>query len=99
MSKREENKCERQNVAFLASWGLAILNCLEDQPGLVVGSQWRVGCVMRSCACLYDWISGGTRRTLHHEEGSVVFVQLMMTKASLPYCDIQGQPEAFTTTT
>lgn len=99
MSKTEENKCERQNVAYLASSDLAKLKCVEDQPSLVVGSQRCVGCVMRSCACLCEWGFGDTRRILHHEAASEVFVKLMLTEALLPYCSIQGQPEALSTAT
>ena len=54
VSKTEENNCERQNVAYLASSDLAKLECVEDQPSLVVGTQRCGGCVMRSRACLCE---------------------------------------------
>lgn len=53
-SKMEGNKWQGQGVAYLASSDLRMLNCVEDQPDLVEESQWRVGCVMRSCACLCE---------------------------------------------
>ena len=55
MSKMEVNKCEGQGVAYLASSDLGMRNCVENRQGLVVESQWSVGCVMRSCACLCEW--------------------------------------------
>ena len=54
MSKMEESKYEGHKVACLASSDLEILSSVEDQPDVVVESQWRVGCVMRSCACLSE---------------------------------------------
>ncbi len=66
--------CEEQGVNNLASLFLGMLKCVESQLGLVVGSQLRVGCVMRSCACPCEWILGDTRRTLHHEAASAVYV-------------------------
>ena len=54
MSKMEVNKCEGQSVTYLASSDLGMQNCVENQPDLVVESQWSVGCVMRSCACLCE---------------------------------------------
>lgn len=72
MSKREENTCEWQKAAYLASSDLASLNRVVDQLGWVVGSQWHVACVMRSCVCLCEWVSVDVRRTLHHEAASAV---------------------------
>lgn len=54
VSKMEESKYEGHKVACLASSDLEILSSVEDQPDVVVESQWRVGCVMRSCACLSE---------------------------------------------
>ena len=51
-----------------------MLKYVEDQPGLVVESQWRVECVMRSCACLCEWVLGDIRRILHHKAASAVYV-------------------------
>ena len=95
MSKMEENKYEGRDGACLASSDLGMLRCVEDQPGLVVGSQWRVGRVMTSCACLCELVLQYTGRALHHEAVSAVYVQLMLTEALLPYCNLQVQPGAF----
>ena len=54
LSRVEENKYEGQNVVYLVSLDLGMLRCVEDQPNLVGGSQWHVGCVMRSYACLCE---------------------------------------------
>ena len=49
-----------------------------------------IGCVTESSVYLCESFLGDGRRISNHEAASVVEVQLILTKALLPYCNIQG---------
>lgn len=89
MSTMEGNKYEGQDVGYSASSDLGMLKYVGNQAKLVVVSQWRVGCEILKCVCLCERVLSDSRRTLHREAVSVGCVQLVLTKALLPYCTIQ----------
>ena len=86
----EENKCEGQDVAYLAFLGLGFLRGVEGQS--MMGIQQRVGCATKSCAC--EGVLCDGRCILHHEAALVVYLLLMLVEASLPYCSIQRNTDA-----
>ena len=92
MSRTEENKCEGQDVAYLAFWGLGFLRGVESQLTSMMEVQQRVGCATKSCAC--EWVLCDGCCILHHEAALVVYLLLMLAEASLPYCSIQRKPDA-----